>query len=175
MLARRERRCRLDGVDAHDRASEPCFVRAHPRGEIRKRRFGAKLTPQLFASGFELAPLPADTARPGIATKGIDHRTPHPAFGKGLELDPASLVEPARRVDQPDHAVLHQVAEFDRMGHRRGHPPREGLHERQSGGNAVAIVIGYWLALHDSVPPGMSAALTAGGVPESATEVPQPK
>src|SRR6476620_5617181 len=53
------------------------------------------------------------------------------------------------------------------MRHRRGHAARERLHERQSGGNAVAIVIGYWLALHDSVPPGMLAALTAGAAPKA--------
>ena len=132
-----------------------------PRREIRQRRFGAKLAPQLFARGLELAPLTADAARPGVAAERVDHRAADAPLGKGFELDAASLVEAAGRVDQPDHAVLHQVAELDRVGHRRGHAPRERLDERQSGGNAVAIVVGEGLTLHDSFPPGMSAAATA--------------
>ncbi len=35
-------------------------------------------------------------------------------------------------VDQTDHAVLHQVADVDRMGHRRCHPSRQRFHKGQS-------------------------------------------
>ena len=151
MLAGRERRRRLDGVDADDRAAEACFVGADARGEIGERRFGAKLAPQLFARRLELAALTADAARPGVAAERVDHRAADAPLGKGLELDAASLVEAAGRIDKADHAVLHQVAELDRMRHRRGDAAREGLDEWQSGGNAVAMTGGEWLALHDSV------------------------
>ena len=111
-----------------------------PRREVRQRRLGAELAPQLLARRFELAALTADAARPGVAAERVDHRAAHPPLGEGLELDARALVEAAGRVDEPDHAVLHQVAELDRMRHRGRHAARERLDERQSGGNAIAMV-----------------------------------
>jgi hypothetical protein len=86
-----------------------------------------------------LASHPAHAARPGIAAQRVDHRPAHATLGEGLELDPATLVEAVRRVDEPDHAVLNQVAEVDRVGHREATPARERFDERQAGGDADRV------------------------------------
>ena len=121
---------------------EARFVGADARGEVGERRLGAELAAELLARGFELAPLPPDAARPGVAPQRVDHRAADAALGERLELDAAVLVEPARRVDQSEHAVLHEVAELDRVRHRRGDAPRQRLDERQSGGDAFAMTGG---------------------------------
>ena len=48
---------------------------------------------------------------------------------------PRDLVEAVGRVDEADHAVLHQVAQVDRVRHRGGHAPGERLDEREAGFN----------------------------------------
>ena len=48
VVAGRQRRRRLDRVDADDRAAEPRFVRAHAGGQIGQRRLCAELAPQLL-------------------------------------------------------------------------------------------------------------------------------
>ena len=127
-----QRRGGLDGADAHDRALELRFVGADPARQIGQARLGAELTAELFARRFEFATDAADAARPGVTAKRVDHRATHPSLGERLELDPARLVEPVRRVDQTQHAVLDEIAEIDRMGHRRGHASRQRLDKRKT-------------------------------------------
>jgi len=79
---------------------------------------------QLLARRLQLTTHAAHAARPGILAERVDHRTPNAPLGEGLELDAARIVEAVRGVDQPDHAVLHEIAEVDRMRHRRRHSPR---------------------------------------------------
>ena len=180
VLAGRERRRRLDGVDADDRAAEPRLVGADARGEIGERRLGAELAAQLLARGLELAALAAHAARPGVAAQRVDHRAAHAALGEGLELDAARFVEAAGGVDQPEHAVLHEVAELDRVRHRGGDPARQRLDERQAGGDSVALIGFERLTLHGSLFRGRcrsarSARDDATGEPVSATAIPRRK
>ena len=107
------------------------------RGEVGQRRLGAGLAAERFAGRLELATLAADAARPGVLAQRVDHRAADATLGEGLELDAAALVEAVRGVDQADHPVLDQVAQVDRVRHRRGHPARHGFDERQAGDDAV--------------------------------------
>ena len=66
-----------------------------------------------------MAVLPLAQARPRIAAQRVDHRASHAALRKRLELDPARVVETIRCVDQADDAILHQISNVDRVGHRR--------------------------------------------------------
>ena len=116
-------------------------------GQVGERRLGAELAAQLLAGGLELAALAAHAARPGVAAQRVDHRAADAALGEGLELDAARFVEAARRVDQAEHAVLHEIAELDRVRHRRGDPPREGLDEWKAGGDSFALTGFEWLTL----------------------------
>ena len=112
------------------------------RGEIRQRRLAPQLASQLFASRLELATLAANATWPGILAQRVDHRAADAPFGERLELDPARLVETVRRVDQPDDAVLNEVADVDRVGHRGRHPPSELLDERKAGNDAGILFTG---------------------------------
>ena len=149
VLAGRQRRRAFDRVDPDDRLAQAGFVGPQPRGKIRERRFGAKFPAQLLARGLELPALPPDPARPGVAAEGIDHRAPHASLGERLELDAARVVIPAGRIDQADHAVLHEIAQLDRVRHRRGDAASERFDERKSRGNAVTLTGCDWLTLHD--------------------------
>ena len=90
VLARRQRRRRLDRVDADDRPAEARLVGADARGEVGERRLGAELAAQLLARRLELAALTAHAARPGVAAQRVDHRAAHAALGERLELDAAA-------------------------------------------------------------------------------------
>src|SRR6185437_9792689 len=98
----------------NDRAPEALLVRSHARREIRKRRLAAQLLAERLARRLELAPLAPHAARPCIATQGIDHRAAHAPLGERLELDPAPLVIAVRRIDEPEHPVLDEVADVNR-------------------------------------------------------------
>ena len=102
------------------------------RGQVGHRRLVAQLAAQRFAGGIELAALAADAARPGVLAQRVDHRAAHAPFGEGLELDAALLVEAMGRVDQPEHAVLHQIADVDGVRHRGRHAARQRFDERQA-------------------------------------------
>ena len=115
---------------------EALLVGAHLRGQVGQRRLVAELAAQLLAGGFELAPLAAHAARPGVLAQGVDHRAPDPTLGECLELDAARLVEPVRRVDQADDAVLNEIADVDRVGHRGGDATGKLLDERETGCDA---------------------------------------
>ena len=117
----RERRRRFDGADADDRPLEARLVGADAPGQVGQRRLGAELAAQLLARGLELAADAADAARPGVAAERVDHRAAHPALGERLELDAPRLVEAVRGVDEPEHAVLDEVAQVDRVRHGRRH------------------------------------------------------
>ena len=127
---------------------EPGLVRPDPRGEIRERRLGAELAPQLFARRLELAALAAHAARPGVTPERVDHRAADAALGEGFELDAARFVEPERRVDETEHAVLDQVSQLDRVRHRRGDAPRQRFHEGKTGGDPGTLTGDERLALH---------------------------
>ena len=158
MLAGGERRRGFDGVDADDGAAQAFFVGTHPRGQIGHRRLVTQLAAQRFARRVELAPLAADAARPCVAAQRVDHRATDPPFGEGLELDAALFVEPVRGVDQPQHAILHQVADVDRVRHRRRHPAGERFDKGQAGDDSAVLAGGDGLGAHleisfDSVVP----------------------
>jgi len=113
VLRAREGRGRFDRVDAHDRLPQALLVGADRLGEIGERRLVSERRAQLLARGFELATHAAHAARPGILAERVDHRAADAPLGEGLELDAARIVEAVRGVDQPDHAVLHEIAEVD--------------------------------------------------------------
>ena len=113
MLVVRQRRGRLDGVDADDGAAEALLVGADLRGEVGERRLAAELAAQLLARRLELAALAANAARPGVLAQRVDHRAADPPLGEGLELDAARLVEAVRGVDQTDDPVLDEIADVD--------------------------------------------------------------
>jgi len=138
---------RLDRVDPNDGASELLLVRSHLRGEVCQRRFAAELATERFARTLELATLPAHPTRPGVLPQCVNHRAPDAALGEGLELDAARLVEPVRRVDQPDHSVLHQVADVDGVRHRGRDTAGKLLDERKAGD--YAGVLGGELREHE--------------------------
>ena len=148
MLAGGERRRRFDRVDANDRAAQSLLVGADARGQIGHRRLVSELAAQRFARRVELAALTAHAARPRIAAQRVDHRAANAPLGEGLELDAAVLVEAVRGVDQADHAVLHEIADVDRVRHRRRHAAGERFDERQTGDDAAILTGGNRLGAH---------------------------
>ena len=146
MLAAGERRGRLDGVDADDRAAQAFLVGADARREVGHRRLVSELAPQRLARRIELAPLAADAARPGILAERVDHRAADAPFGKGFELDPALFIEALGGVDQAQHSVLNQIADVDRVRHRGGHASSQSFDKRQSGHNTVVLFGGERLS-----------------------------
>jgi hypothetical protein len=131
----------FDGVDPNDGAAQALFVGADPGGEVGQRRLVAKLAAELLAGGLELTALPAHAPRPGVLAQRVDHRASDTPLGESLELDAPILVEAIRRVDQPNHAVLHEVSDVDRMRHRRCHAASQGLDERKTGNDSLT---GRW-------------------------------
>jgi hypothetical protein len=97
------------------------------------------------------------------------------AFGEGLELDTARFVVAAGGVDEADHAVLDEVAELDRVRHRRGDAAGERLDEGQTGGDAVAMTNGKWLTLHDSNDLQFSRGGVSRRTESTATAIPKLK
>jgi len=92
---------------------------------------------QLLAGGLELAAHAAHPARPRVLAQRVDHRAPDAALGECLELDAAAVVEAVGRIDETDHAILHEIAEINGVRHGRGHATRQRLNEGQSGFHAV--------------------------------------
>jgi len=78
----------------------------------------AQFSTQLLTSGFELASLTTDAARPSVLAESIDHRAPNTTFGERLKLDPARLVEAVGCVNQTNDTVLDEIPNVDGMGHR---------------------------------------------------------
>jgi len=148
VIVRGEGRGGLDGVDAQDRAVEALLVRANLGRQVGHRRLVPQLAPQRLAGRLQLAPLAADAPRPGLAPKRVDHRAAHPPLREGLELDAARLVVALRRVNQAEHAVLHQIADVDRVGHRGGEPARKRFDEGKTGHHASALVGGKRCDVH---------------------------
>ena len=94
---------------------------------------------QLLARRLELASHAADAARPRVLAQRVDHRAANAPLGERLELDPARIVEAMRRVDQADHAVLDEIAQVDRVRHRRRHASGERLDKRQARLNPMSL------------------------------------
>jgi len=132
----------LDRVDADDGLAEPLLVGTDRSRQVGQRRLVAELGPQLLASGLQFAAHPPHPARPRILSQGVNHRPADAAFREGLELDAAAAVESLRRVNEPDHAVLDQVTEVNRVRHGCRHSPGKGLHEGQSGFHSVGCCAG---------------------------------
>jgi len=147
-LGRRERRGRFDRVDPHDGATELCLVGAHARRQVRQRRLAAHLAAQLLPRGLEFSPHATHAARPRIPPERVDHGPTNTPLRECLELDPATLVEAVRGVHQAQDPILHQVVDLDGVGHGRRDTPRQGLHERQAGLDAVTLGVGHGLSLH---------------------------
>jgi len=139
VLGGRQRRGGLDGVDADDRAAQPLLVGSNLRGQVGQRRLAAQLAAQLLARGLELTTLAAHAPRPGVLAECVNHGATHPPLGEGLELDAPVLIEAVGRVDEPNDAVLHKVADIDRMRHGGRHPAGKGLDERQTGDDAMTL------------------------------------
>jgi hypothetical protein len=62
--------------------------------------------------------------------------------------DPAIFVEPVRGIDQSDDAVLHQVADIDRVRHRRRHAAGKRFDKRETGNDAAVVSGGDRLGAH---------------------------
>ena len=132
----------------------------------------AQLAAQRFPRRFELAPLAAHAARPGVAAQRVDHRAADAAFGKRLELDAARFVEAVRGVDQPEHAVLHEVADVDRVGHRRRHAARERFDKWQARDDPAVLTRGHGFGSHSRLlranRPAFRCCRKLPGLPASA-------
>ncbi len=102
----------------------------------------SQLAAQRFARCVELPALTPNAARPGVFAERVNHGAAHAPFGERLELDAAALVEAPGRVDQADHSVLHEIADIDRVRHRRRHAARERLDEWQAGDDSVVVLTG---------------------------------
>jgi len=168
-LVDRQRRRRLDRVDADDRAAQLCLVGADARGEVAERGLAAQLAPKVLARRLQLAAHAPHAARPRVAAQRVDHRAPHPALGERLELDAARLVEPVRGVDEADHPVLRQVAEVDRVRHRRCHAAGQCLDERQAGDDPFLLGLRDWLTRHRGSPSPVRAGRWTGPIARGAT------
>ena len=76
-------------------------------------------------------------------------------------LMPRALVEAVGGVDQAHDPVLHQVADVDRVRHRRGEAAREGFDKREPGDDAVAFVGGNRMGLHECFSSASADAISA--------------
>jgi len=94
---------------------------------------------QFLTGGLQLAAHPAHAARPGVLAQRIDHRPADAAFRKRLELDAARVVEAVGGIDQADHAILHQVAQVDRVRHGCRHAAGQCFDKRDAGFDAAGF------------------------------------
>src|SRR5262249_15859370 len=114
----------------------------------------SQLAAQRLARRIELAPLTTHAARPGVLAERVDHGPSDAPFGERLELNPPTLIEPVRGVDETKAAVLHQVADVDGVRHRGGHASGERFDERQSGNDPAILTWGDRLGAHLLSSPG---------------------
>jgi hypothetical protein len=133
----RQHRRRFNGADANDGPAQPDLVGPDPGGQVGQGRLGTGLAADRFARRLELATLSPNPTRPGVLAQRVDHGAADAALGERLELDAATIVVAMRGVDQAHHPVLHQIAQVDRVRHRRSHPAGNGFDERQAGDDAV--------------------------------------
>ena len=145
-----------------------------PGGEVGERRLGAELATELLARRLDLPALTTNAARPGVPAQRVDHRAADPPLREGLELDPARLVEAAGGIDQPQHPVLHQIVQLDRVRHRRRDTTCKGFDEWQARGNPVTLAGDEGLALHGQCPLNVPATRRERTSP-SATVIPSRK
>jgi len=108
-----------------------------------------QLPAQLLARGLQLPALAPHAAWPGILPEGVNHGAPDAAFGERLELDASRLIEAVGGIDQPDDPVLDEVADVDRMGHRRGDATGELLDERYACDDSRILSASLLGAAHD--------------------------
>jgi len=146
-----ERRGRLDGIDANDRAAQPLLVRTHLRGQVRERRLASQLPAQRFTRRLELAALAPHTTRPGILAQRVDHRAADAPFGKRLELDAAAFIEAAGGIHEPNDPVLDEITDVNRVRHRGRNAAGELLDERNAG-NDPRVFLGT-VGAHWTYPP----------------------
>ena len=62
---------------------------------------------------------------------------------------PRSSSNRLRGVDQAEDAVLHEIADVDRVRHRGGHAPGQRFDKRQTGDDAAILTGGDRLGAHD--------------------------
>src|SRR4030095_387344 len=130
MLGIRQRRGRLDGVDANNGSAEALLIRSDFGREICQRRFVPQLSPQLLARSLQLPARAANSTWPSILAQSIDHGAPDATLGERLELDAARLVKTVRCVDEPDDTVLDKISDVDRVRHRGCDTSGELFYER---------------------------------------------
>ena len=58
------------------------------------------------------------------------------------------LAEAERRVDETEHSILDQIAQLNRVRHRRGDAARQRFHEGKAGGDPDTLTGGERLTLH---------------------------
>jgi len=54
-----------------------------------------------------------------------------------------------RGIDQSEDAVLDEIADVDRVGHRRSHAPSKRFDKRQTGDDAAVLTGGDRLGAHE--------------------------
>src|SRR4051794_30059223 len=127
---------------------------------------------QRLSGGIQLATLATYPARPRILAERVDHGAANATLGKGLELDAAAFIEPVGRIDQTDDAVLHEIADIDRVRHRCRHAARQRFNERQAGDNTGVLCDGSSLNAHLNDLLGIGSSLTFRLLTSIATSVP---
>jgi hypothetical protein len=115
-----------------------------------------ELAPQRLASGIEFTALAPHAARPRIFSKCVDHRTAHPPFGEGLELDASRFVEAVSGIDEAEDPILDQVANVDRVRHRSRHAASQCFDKRQAGYDSAVLSGGSGMNSHLCWSPGIS-------------------
>ena len=84
-------------------------------------------------------------------------------------LIPRDVVEAVGGVDEADHAVLHEIAEVDRVRHGGGHAARQRLHEGHAGFDAGVVLRVVWALICVAHPPDPGL----GPAPVEATSMPE--
>jgi hypothetical protein len=113
-----------------------------------------KLTAQRFARSIELAPLAAHAPGPRVLAQRVDHGAPHAPLCESFEFDAAIFVKTVRCIDQSDHAVLNQITDIDRVGHRRCHSSRERFDKGKAGDDPAGLTGRNRLNTHLMSPQG---------------------
>ena len=98
----------------------------------------------VFTRRLELAALAPHAARPGVLAQRVNHRAADAPFGKRLELDAAAFIEAAGGVHEPNDPVLDEVADVNRMRHRRRDAAGKLFDERNAGNDARVFCGTLW-------------------------------
>ncbi|MGC4082448.1 MAG: hypothetical protein QM736_10165 [Vicinamibacterales bacterium] len=108
----------------------------------------SQLATQRFACRVELAALAANAARPRILAERVDHRPAHATLGEGLELDASRFIEAVGGIDETKDPVLDEVADVNRVRHRRRHAAGQRFNKWQAGHDSAVLSGGSGLNGH---------------------------